>query len=88
MTTGKTVQALNTLKNLLHRRLAESEWLSKEVGVGVGNRPRLQAAAQWFGIYRQFMSNTKQSLTMKYLHLEYANNTFTVGSCSAQLLWH
>lgn len=31
MTTGKTVQALNTLKNLLHRRLAESEWLSKEV---------------------------------------------------------
>lgn len=31
MTTGKTVQALNTLKNLLHQRLAESEWLSKEV---------------------------------------------------------
>lgn len=32
MTTGRTVQALNTLKNLLHQRLAESEWLSKEVG--------------------------------------------------------
>ncbi|CAN0271857.1 unnamed protein product [Ectocarpus sp. 12 AP-2014] len=31
MTTGKTVQALNTLKNLLHQRLAESEWLSKEI---------------------------------------------------------
>lgn len=34
MTTGKTVQALNTLKNLLHQRLAESEWLSKEVTSG------------------------------------------------------
>lgn len=34
MTTGKTVQALNTLKNLLHQRLAESEWLSKEVTRG------------------------------------------------------
>lgn len=33
MTTGRTVQALNTLKNLLHQRLAESEWLSKEVWV-------------------------------------------------------
>eukprot|EP00903_Cladosiphon_okamuranus_P017129 g15780.t2 len=31
LTTGKTVQALNTLKNLLHQRLAESEWLSKEI---------------------------------------------------------
>eukprot|EP00904_Undaria_pinnatifida_P003678 jgi/Undpi1/13310/HiC_scaffold_8.g02971.m1 len=31
MTTGKTVQALNTLKNLLHQLLAESEWLSKEI---------------------------------------------------------
>lgn len=41
MTTGKTVQALNMLKNLLHRRLAESEWLSKEVGVSTLQRADL-----------------------------------------------
>ncbi|CAM9766585.1 unnamed protein product [Ascophyllum nodosum] len=30
-TTGKTVQMLNNLKKLLHQRLAENEWLSKEI---------------------------------------------------------
>lgn len=76
-TTGKTVQALNTLKNLLHQRLAESEWLSKEVNGQMMTRTpetrRPQAPLQQFANHSYVVDSGGHSVRRSSRHETYTD---------------